>query len=251
MHRSTARPSIHHEVWESLGGADPDWAVLTQPGRRHGGWTDELDAFYASGRVEVADVLAALPEPGGTQRAMDWGSGTGRLTFALLDAYEVVTAVDVSQSMLTTLVDRAQQFEVADRVTPVLVRDLRPDGGHDLALSLLVLQHAADQAEVVSALTSMVAALRIGGCLVVEVPDRALTARARLQPRYWAYRAARLIGVAPATLHRHGLSGISMLCLPQALVTKTLESVGAEVVAIRTWSDGAHEYARYVARRTR
>jgi 2-polyprenyl-3-methyl-5-hydroxy-6-metoxy-1,4-benzoquinol methylase len=182
---------------------------------------------------------------------MDWGSGTGRLTFALLDSYDRVTAVDVSRSMLMTLVDRAKQFGVAERVTPVLVRDLRPSGEHDLALSLLVLQHAADMAEVLGALTSMVASLRIGGCLVVEVPDRALTVRARLQPRYRAYRAARMIGVAPATLHRHGLSGISMLCLPQTLVTTTLESVGAEVVAIRTWSDGAHEYARYVARRTR
>jgi SAM-dependent methyltransferase len=249
MGRATKTPR-HHEVWESLGDKDPDWAVLTQPGRRHGGWAAELDAFYASGRVEVADVLASLPDREKTSHALDWGSGTGRLTFALLDTYDRVTAVDVSQSMLTTLVDRAQGFGLADRVSPMLVNDFRPEGEHDLSLSLLVLQHAADHAEVVRALESMIGSLRIGGHLVVEIPMRPLTLRARLQPRYRAYRVGRLLGLSPARMHRHGLSGISMLCLPAAVVTSTLESSGGEVLSVRTWRDDAHEYARYVVRRT-
>jgi|1186.fasta_scaffold35620_2 trans-aconitate methyltransferase len=251
MHRSSARPSLQHEVWEALGTDDPDWAVLTDPGRRHGGWDDHREEFYASGRSEVADVLASLPELSGTQRAMDWGSGTGRLTFALLETYDQVTAVDVSRSMLSTLVDRAHQFGLAGRIRPVLVPDLRPDGQHDLALSLLVLQHAADEAEALRALSAMTASLRIGGCLVVEIPAHALTMSARLQPRYRAYRAARMMGFLPATLHRRGLSGISMLCVPEALVRHTLESAGAQIVAVNRWRDSAHEYARYVARRTR
>ena len=90
-----ASRSLHHEVWESLG-APTHWAVLTDPGRRHGGWEPDLDAFYATGRDEVAELLATLPVDAAHEATIDWGSGTGRLTFALLDHCRTVTAVDMS-----------------------------------------------------------------------------------------------------------------------------------------------------------
>jgi SAM-dependent methyltransferase len=247
-----ASSSLHHEVWESLGATDPDWAVLTDPERRHGGWGPDLVAFYATGRQEIAEVLASLPADSARGAALDWGSGTGRLSFALLDHFESVTAVDVSATMLAALRQRAGELGLAGRVRPVLVADLEPAGDHDLAVSLLVLQHLRTRGDVATALSSLVSSVKVGGHLVLEIPDRAMTIKARVQPRFHAYRLLRMLGLGPQTLHRHGLSGISMLCLSQAQVTSELARQGAEVIdapTVRT--DGAHRYVRYVARRKR
>jgi len=252
MTRGSPKGALHHEVWESLGGSDPDWAVLTDPARRHGGWTDHLDDFYASGRAEVSTILGALPPDAELHQAIDWGSGTGRLTFALLEHFDHVTAVDVSRSMLATLIDRAQQTGLEARVSAVLVGDLRPGSDHDLALSLLVLQHLSCRAEAADALRSLVACVRVGGYIVVEIPDRPVNLKARLQPRFQLYRLLRTLGLPPARLHEHGLSGISMLCLTQTFVAATLRGAGADLAAASTVrSDGAHRYVRYIARRSR
>jgi SAM-dependent methyltransferase len=252
MHRRTPSPSLHDEVWETLGTDDPDWAVLTDPARRHGGWDGHLEEFYASGRSEVAAVLDTLPTEAQRERAIDWGSGTGRLTFALLDHFTEVTAVDVSRSMLATLSERASRRGVLQRLTPTLLGDLRPAADHDLALSLLVLQHLGSHAQVTEALQTIVSSLRVGGFLVVEIPSRPVTIKARLQPRFLAYRALRALKVRPTVLHRNGLSGISMRCLSPERVRGALRESGAEVVGAPTGrSDGAHQYVRYVAQRVR
>ena len=244
--------SLHHEVWQSLGATDPDWAVLTDPGRRHGGWGPDLEAFYATGRADIEAVLAALPSDAAREHALDWGSGTGRLTFALLDRCGSVTAVDVSAPMLSTLMERAGELGLADRISPNFVDDLRPAGDHDLAVSLLVLQHLSGRAELSAALSSLVSCVRVGGHLVLEIPERAVSTKARLQPRFHAYRLLRFLGVSPATLHSHGLSGISMLCLSRAEVTSELALQGAEIIGVPSArTDGAHSYVRYVARRMR
>ena len=251
MHRGTARPSLHHQVWEALGDEDPDWAVLTQPGRRHGGWTDELDAFYESGRAEVADVLASLPDPYGTQRAMDWGSGTGRLTFALLDTFEQVTAVDVSRSMLSTLVDRA---------AAVRTRGPRPSGARPGPSTGGRPRPRPQPARPAACRRPSRGAPRS----VVDdrfAPHGWLPCRRDPRPPSdgSGSTAAPISGVPrgpKAQVHAGDASSPRALRDLHALPAPgsgddTLESVGAEILAIRTWRDGAHEYARYLARRTR
>jgi 2-polyprenyl-3-methyl-5-hydroxy-6-metoxy-1,4-benzoquinol methylase len=252
MSRGASKAALHDEVWESLGSQDPDWAVLTAPELRHGGWSHRLDDFYSSGRTEVRRIFETLPPDAGYDRALDWGSGTGRLTFALLDQCAHVTAVDVSRSMLATLTGRAREHGLAPRVTPTLVADVRPAADHDLAVCLLVLQHLRSRADMTDALRTLVACLRVGGYLVVEIPEWPLTMRAQVQPRFRAYQVLRAFGVEPARLHDHGLSGISMRCLTHKVVADTLLAAGAEIVGEpRRRSDGGHRYARYVARRTR
>ena len=240
----------HREVWEALGSTDPDWAVLTDPDRRQGGWAPDLEAFYATGRAEVDEVLGALPADTGRARATDWGAGTGRLSLALAARFEQVTAVDVSEAMLAALSDRAAQRGVTN-VRGVRLDEHHPGGDQDLVLCLLVLQHLPDRAAVLTALEAMTASLRVGGRLVVEVPDLALTARARLQPRYRAYQVLRMAGVPTGWLHRHGLSGISMVTVEVAAVRSTLQHCGATVeLSSVVRPGGGHRYVRYVARRS-
>jgi SAM-dependent methyltransferase len=238
--------ALNQGVWESLGSEDPDWAVLTDPGRRHGGWQNNFDDFYESGRSEVAAVMASLPPDSPTDLAVDWGSGTGRLTFALAETFSKVLAVDVSQSMLRELNRRAVERAVSDRVETVPLDDLRLSGEADLVLSLLVLQHLPHRTAALAAIRSMMGCLRPGGHLVIEIPERALSWRARLQPRYRVYQAAHMLGVPHSWLHEHGFSGISMLSIDRSAVSQTVAACGGVVltaISLREATD--HRYVRY------
>jgi len=127
------------EVWQSLGEQDADWAVASQPSRQYGGWADHLEDFYATGRERVEEALALIPEiPRG--KALDWGSGTGRLSFTLAESFGSVTCVDISTSMQATLRERALDRGI-ENLDLVRVDDFDGDASHDFALSLITLQH--------------------------------------------------------------------------------------------------------------
>jgi SAM-dependent methyltransferase len=241
------RQKRQREVWGALGQADADWAVLTVRDRREGGWADELDAFYASG-VAVVEECLALAEPAGFDKALDYGAGTGRLSFALATRFTNVTAVDVSDGMLRTLRERAKQKGL-DNISPVQVDALRPASDHDFALSLLVLQHLPTKAAVEAAVGLVAAALRPGGVAVLEVPERALLLRARIQPRLRVYSLLRTVGVAPDRLHRLGFSGISMLTIDEADARRMLDRCGFDVLRREPRPDRDYDYVRWVVRR--
>lgn len=239
--------NVHDEVWHSLGEQDPDWAVATTAGKRHGAWADELDTFYTEGRKRVDEALGMM---NGLQfgRALDWGSGTGRLSFALATRFERVTCADVSTTMLATLETRARERGVAN-VDLLAVNRFHPSGDHDLALSLITLQHLPSRAAIASALRVIVAALRPGGQLLVEIPLRPHKRRHRLQPRWLAYRLLRRLGVSASTLHAGGLSGISMVCVPKDWVCRVLSGAGAQVLDARERHGTSHQQVYYVAQR--
>jgi SAM-dependent methyltransferase len=241
--------NLHREVWQSLGEDDPDWAVLSEPGKKHGGWATDLERFYATGQMDVAEVLRRLPTfP--RNRAIDWGSGTGRLSLALAQQFELVTCLDVSNSMLAQLTSRAQQRGITN-IEPVHLDDFRPAGDHDLCLSLLVLQHLPDKSAMAETIALMVASLRVGGFAFVEIPAEGLTFRTLIEPRFRAYRFLRRLGVKPDWLHRHGLSGISMQSASEGWTRSAFQSAGAEVEAvIESGGSGNYRNLRYFARRT-
>jgi 2-polyprenyl-3-methyl-5-hydroxy-6-metoxy-1,4-benzoquinol methylase len=236
-----------HEVWEGLGREDPDWSVLTVPERRHGGWVSDLSQFYASGETEVSAVLASLPVTLGG-RALDFGSGTGRLSFALSRHFDSVTCVDTSSAMLERLLERADTYGIRN-LRPVLVDDLRPEGDHDLVVSLLVLQHLPSRRTVARAVGVLARCVRPGGWLVLEVPEKGLGLRQLLQPRWQVYRVARRLRLNHRRLHRFGLSGISMLTIPAPAMSKMIAEAGLEVVAQDFRQQHDYLYARWVIRR--
>jgi SAM-dependent methyltransferase len=237
----------NREVWESLGRSDPDWAVLSSDEHRFHGWDGELDTFYATGRTQVQNVLDRLPAEMPRTAALDWGSGTGRLSFALAEHFTTVTAVDISAAMLALLEQRARDRSVV-AVHTMRVDDLLPAADHDLALSLLVLQHLPDRDAVAAALRLMVRCLRPGGWLVVEIPSSAKTLRARLQLRYRLYRFLRTGGVPASWLNRRGLSGMSMLTVDEDIVHAVLAECGAVIHNTeRPPSTDDYVYSRYFA----
>jgi SAM-dependent methyltransferase len=242
-----SQQNVHIEVWESLGRQDPDWAVEARPDKRYGGWSEDLAGFYQSGEDRVREALALIPhlEYG---RAVDYGSGTGRLSFALATRFDEVTCVDISRSMLALLRERAAERGIAN-LNPTVTEDFLPRGDSDLALSLITLQHFPSRKAVAEALRSMVASLRPGGKLLVEIPLRPHTLRYRMQLRLHAYRVLRTLGIPPTTLHTHGLSGMRMLWIRRSWVARVLDDAGAQVLLVHERRGTSHQQAYYVAER--
>jgi len=129
--------------WDAFGKRDALWAILTHEGNRDRRW--DVAEFFATGVVEVADLVRSLDELGrplGRRRALDFGCGVGRLTQALCGHFEECVGVDIAPSMirLAKRYNRHQRrcrYDVNDTI------DLRrfEDGCFDLVYSNLVLQH--------------------------------------------------------------------------------------------------------------
>jgi SAM-dependent methyltransferase len=159
--------------WNQLGMSDPMWAVLTFPGKENNQW--EPDAFFETGRVEVAGLLRraeALGMPKLRRTALDFGCGVGRLTQALADQFAHSTGVDIAPSMIAAARrlnrhgDRCV-YQVND--TEDLSRF--PAGGMDMVLSRIVLQHMRPEYSM-KYMGEFVRVLAPGGLAVFQIPSR-------------------------------------------------------------------------------
>jgi 2-polyprenyl-3-methyl-5-hydroxy-6-metoxy-1,4-benzoquinol methylase len=243
--RELRRRRRSRDVWEFLGTIDADWAVLTESARRNHGWDPAIDEFYASGVKVVAEMTASIPRPSSQRRALDWGTGPGRLAFAMAALYEEVVAVDIADSMLETAAERIRNRGI-NNVRLENVREYEPKGDCDLVISQLVLQHCTSESEVIETLSVLAASLAPDGWLVVEIPSRSQDLRGRLQIKVRLYRLLRGAGASLPRLREWGLSGISTLTIRADLVMAALQSAGLEP---RSWVDRmtGFEYVRYAA----
>ncbi len=161
--------------WNTLGVADPLWAVYVDPLKRGGRW--QVDEFLATGRQEIAVAMHELTELGlaaHRDAALDFGCGVGRLTAALSDHYGTVTGVDVSPSML----EHAQRIHSANERCRFVYNDqpdlsVFSDNSFDLVYSSLVLQHLPPRLSD-GYLREFVRVVRPGGAVVLMVPERHL-----------------------------------------------------------------------------
>ncbi len=194
----TLSPSRHQKNWEALGEEDPLWAILNQPERRGGRWSE--DEFFATGREVVERILAraaSLDYPKRRERALDFGCGVGRLTQALAPQFAEVSGTDISASMLGHAV-RFNRHGERCRYIHNPARDLRvfTDGSFDLVLSLITLQHNEPRTAM-AYVREFIRVLRPGGLAVFQLPGGpAVTPKGtliRVLPRrfwkmYWRLR---------------------------------------------------------------
>jgi SAM-dependent methyltransferase len=232
--------------WTLLGEQDPLWAVLVTAEGRHGGW--EPEAFLATGRAEVADVLARIAGLGlavGHGSALDFGCGAGRLTQALREHVDRAVGVDFSLPMLA----RARALDPDDRCEFVHNdrSDLRvfADGSFDLAYSSLVLQHIPTAAAL-RYLSELVRVVRPGGAVAVQVatrPDRSAKGRlAAAMPRVLMRLIQRRVLGYPAPMDMYPLS--------RAQVEQAIGAIGRIAAAWDEPMYGGHwVYTRYVIER--
>lgn len=247
-----AKPEIdkYAEQWNRLGAKDPYWAVLTRPDARHGRW--DTDEFFATGRTEIAEVLArvaSLDLAIRKERALDFGCGVGRLSRVMAPMFREVVAVDISRPML----------DEARRVNGDLYPNIRftlneqpnlslfDDGHFDFIYSNIVLQHIPRELQD-GFVREFARLLAPGGVLVFQTP-------AGLDFRR---PTAFLIAILPTTLlnmlrrARHGRDGVmEMHCLPAEEVNAALAAHGVDVVAVDSNKAAGPAFLsyRYVARK--
>ena len=137
--------SLEHvrKTYEEWGREDPFQAVLTRKSRAKGGW--DPAEFFRTGEREVGQVMERLRELGleaGGGRALDFGSGLGRLSQALAGHFDEVVGLDISSSM----VERARELNRHGERVRYLV-NARDDlaqlatASFDFVYSSITLQH--------------------------------------------------------------------------------------------------------------
>ncbi|HZZ30725.1 MAG TPA: methyltransferase domain-containing protein [Phenylobacterium sp.] len=126
--------------WRELGVTEPYWAVLSHPDFRSDRLTPEgIESFYQSGPPYIATLAEALKAMTGAHpsgRALDFGSGVGRLAEAMTLYAGEVTGVDISPGMLALARARGGKVTYVDQI---------PAGPFDWINSFIVFQHIPPQ----------------------------------------------------------------------------------------------------------
>ncbi|MGD0440908.1 MAG: class I SAM-dependent methyltransferase [Acidimicrobiales bacterium] len=120
------------------------------------------------GLVKVVERLLAEADPSPEAFAVDLGCGTGQVTLALAKRCRSVLGVDVSEQMITLLLENAKQQGVSNvkgRAVPIERLGL-PEGSVDLVVSNYALHHLRDRDKQVT-VNEAFKWLRPGGLLVV------------------------------------------------------------------------------------
>jgi SAM-dependent methyltransferase len=222
--------------WIQWGKRDPMWAVSSQPGRqagREGAWTAE--EFLAEGAEYFAPVRRQWKQFGiGSRHCLEVGAGSGRLTRQLLEDFDIVTAVDVSDAQLAN----ARQLLGArsERVTFAVVSEPAfptPDDSADGLFCAEVFQHFDGFEPIAAYLRDGFRALSRGGTICFQLPVVGAHPVSHLR-----YRLRTLRTEVERALGRRKLMEYRFYAAP--LVLSTLASIGYIDCEMRLFAVGAH-----------
>ncbi|MEI2735100.1 MAG: methyltransferase domain-containing protein [Rhodoblastus sp.] len=131
--------------WRKWGQIDPYFGVVSFDEFKVDRIDENRTRFFDTGRreVEIAlDDIASRYDDVARRRALDFGSGVGRLALPLAEHYEEVVGVDISEAMIAEARENCADAGVAN-ARFVLSDDglTRVTGSFDLVHSYIVLQH--------------------------------------------------------------------------------------------------------------
>lgn len=160
-----------------------------------------MERRTAARTAVVWDAVRALLEDSDSsaQSVLDIGGGTGGLAVRVAAEGHQITVIDPSPDALAALARRADEEDVADRVTGLQgdlgnLRDLAPEGGVDLVLCHGVLGLVDDPAAALATITSV---LRPGGALSLLVNQRHAAVLARAMAGHFVQARDLLTGEQP------------------------------------------------------
>ena len=121
--------------------------------------------------VKIANYLQATIDLTGVKSAMEYGSGTGLLSFALKNVLPDITLMDASVKMTDVALQKvkAQKVENLHPIHYDLMEQNLPDKRFDLIFTLLTLHHIDDTA---SFLDRIFAVLNKGGRVILIDLDK-------------------------------------------------------------------------------
>jgi len=130
---------------------------------------DENPVFQARADKIAASIQAAVPLTT-TMRALDYGSGTGMLSFPLQDQLGHITLKDTSAGMLQVVEEKIAAWGIANMSTRVM--DLTaaplPEERYDLIYSSMTLHHVPNTGAILGAFHAL---LNPGGWLCIADLD--------------------------------------------------------------------------------
>lgn len=234
------------KTYERWGHKDPFYAVLTSRDRSRNQWDPE--EFFEHGRKEIAGVVAYLDGLGidiRGARALDFGSGAGRLTQALAEHAREVVGVDISRSMVETARSHNRH---GDRVRYLVNSEphlgLFDDDSFDLVYSNITLQHIPPR-YARSYIREFVRVTRPGGCVLFQLrsgpriePGSLRSLLYRLNREHLRRLLQRLRGRPPYEIHY----------IARDQVEEVIRDAGGEIVDVTTISTRRHGSYRYCAR---
>lgn len=209
------------KLWEFYGAKDPYYGVLS---------TDEFHAknidaaalqrFFASGVADVDKYIAIAEETFGPLNfatALDYGCGAGRLSRRLVERFQHVISVDISESML----QMARRNVPAYNVSFENAARMR-HAPANFILSQMVFQHIPPQ-EGLAILPKLAARLQGTGIVEMPIRDNAGTTWKMLRASRRALKAMVPIGqpIIPVYIYDHDS------------VIAALQAAGCQVVATR------------------
>ncbi|MEE7459948.1 hypothetical protein MFUR16E_00610 [Methylobacterium fujisawaense] len=133
--------------WQQMGQGEPHWSVLTDEKFKQDNINDNMDLFYDTSNRDVEIMKLAFERSGGSisqlKTCFELGCGVGRMTVALANIFEHVTAVDISEPHLKhaqTALDRRGLRNVTLKKLQK-IDQLNEVEKFDLFYSIIVLQH--------------------------------------------------------------------------------------------------------------
>jgi SAM-dependent methyltransferase len=157
--------------WQKWGEHDPLYAVATWEGKERGSktaWTDS--DFYELGRSDWADFVKHWQRYGlSAGDCLEIGCGAGRITRQLVQYFNHVTGVDVSQHQL----DYARDRICASNVTFTISNGTHlpvGDQALDAVFSAHVFQHFESHSDAFAVFREIYRALIDGGTMMIHLP---------------------------------------------------------------------------------
>ncbi|HEX6307416.1 MAG TPA: class I SAM-dependent methyltransferase [Longimicrobiales bacterium] len=223
-------------VFEELGRSDPMYAALTRGGHRGNRWDPE--AFFATGRAEIADVMSYVAAFGlrpRHDRALDFGCAVGRLTQALADHFREAAGIDIAAAMI----ERAREHNRhGDRVryytSATADLALFDSGSFDFVYSNKVLQHIPPEHQL-RYIREFVRVLRPGGVAVFQTRNGPVVRPGTLRALLYTLNRRHFRRFAQRVRRR---PAYEMHYIARALVEAAVAEAGGRVVDVVDLSRG-------------
>lgn len=177
--------------WEEWGEKDPYYGVYSEDRFGKDQIGNHLDEFFATG-TRMVDLLLDRANryfaPLTMGRALEFGSGVGRMTIPLARRFGSVVGLDISNHMIAEANENCRKFAIGNASFLLSDDELsRVQGSFDLVLSYIVLQHIVPERglEIIDRLLKRVAP---GGVAVLQAsvrrPEVGIAAKLRYHVRH-------------------------------------------------------------------